>query len=63
VRDAGYKAYVAVCAERNIVPVPYQEYGFKFWLEFCKEHGIANAVNNEDGKSWFDVRNIPRENK
>jgi hypothetical protein len=63
VRDAGYKAYVDFCAERNIAPVPYAEYGYHFWLEFCKEHRIANAVNNADGESWFDVLNIPREDK
>jgi hypothetical protein len=33
VRDAGYKAYVDFCAERNIAPVPYAEYGYHFWLE------------------------------
>jgi hypothetical protein len=58
-----YKSYVDFCVERNITPVPYADFGFTFWLELCKEHRIANAVNNEDGESWFDVLKIPRENK
>jgi hypothetical protein len=43
-RDASYGEYVRFCQANGLAFVPYEEYGFAFWCDFCQQHGLANAV-------------------
>lgn len=52
IKDASYEEYQKFCKLQGLRPVARDEYTFSFWLEFCKENRISNAVNDENGVPW-----------
>lgn len=49
-QHASYKEYENFCAFEGIVPVPYAQFTWKFWLDFCAAWQISHSATNEPQK-------------